>query len=80
MGKKTYLLKNKKLNRFNFFFPFVFNLKQVPPLAQGDGCNNISPWHIQHNKPRATMRWTNNNTNNRGVNGDGAYLVVGNIQ
>jgi hypothetical protein len=26
------------------------------------------------------MRWTNNNTNNRGVNGDGAYLVVGNIQ
>jgi hypothetical protein len=26
------------------------------------------------------MRWTNNNTNNRGVNGDGAYLVVGSIQ
>jgi hypothetical protein len=26
------------------------------------------------------MWWTNNNTNNRGVNGDGAYLVVGNIQ
>jgi hypothetical protein len=80
MGKKTYLLKNKKLNRFTFSFPFVSNLKQVPPLAQGDGCNNTSPSHIQHNKPRATMRWTNNNTNNRGVNSNGAYLVVGSIQ
>jgi hypothetical protein len=55
-GKKTYLLQNKKLNRFKFSFPFVSILKQVPPLAQGDGCNNTSPWHIQHNKPRATMR------------------------
>jgi hypothetical protein len=26
------------------------------------------------------MQWTNNNLNNRGVNGDGAYLVVGSIQ
>jgi hypothetical protein len=26
------------------------------------------------------MWWTNNNTNNRGVNGDGAYLVVRSIQ
>ncbi len=74
MGKKTYLLKNK------FSFPFVSNFKQVPPLAQGDGCNTTSPWRIQHNKPRATMWWTNNNTNNRGVNGDGAYLVVISIQ
>jgi hypothetical protein len=36
MGKKTYLLENKKLNRFKFSFPFVSNLKQVPPLAQCD--------------------------------------------
>jgi hypothetical protein len=26
------------------------------------------------------MWWTNNNTNNKGVNGDGAYLVVRSIQ
>jgi hypothetical protein len=26
------------------------------------------------------MWWTNNNINNRGVNGDGAYLVVRSIQ
>jgi hypothetical protein len=80
MGKKTCSLKNKKLDRFKFSFPFVFYFRQVPPLAQGNGCNNISPWHIQHNEPRATMRWTNNNTNNRRVNGNGAYLVVGSVQ
>jgi hypothetical protein len=55
MGKKTCSLKNKKLDVFKFSFPFVFDLKQVPPLAQGNGCNNTSPWHIQHNEPRATM-------------------------
>jgi hypothetical protein len=26
------------------------------------------------------MWWTNKNTNNKGVNGDGAYLVVRSIQ
>jgi hypothetical protein len=57
MGKKKpYLLKNKKLDRFKFSFPFVSDLKQVPPLAQGNGCNNISPWYIQHNKPKTIMQ------------------------
>jgi hypothetical protein len=57
MGKKkTYLLKNKNLDRFNFSFPFVWNVKQVPPLAQGNGWGNTSPWHMQHNEPRTTMQ------------------------
>jgi hypothetical protein len=38
MGKKTCSLKNKKLDIFKFSFPFVFDLRQVPPLAQGNGC------------------------------------------
>ncbi len=56
MGKKNFFIKNKNLNRFNFSFLFVSNLKQVPPLAQGNGWGNTSPWHMQHNEPRATMR------------------------
>ncbi len=54
--KKTFLLKNKNPDRFNFSFPFVSNVRQVPPLAQGNGWGNTSPWHMQHNEPRKTMQ------------------------
>jgi len=52
--QKKKLLKNKKLDRFKFSFPFVYDFRQVPPLAQGNGWGTTSPWHMQHNEPRTT--------------------------
>ncbi len=57
MGKKkTFFIKNRNPNIFNFSFPFVSNFKQIPPLAQSNGWGNTPPWHMQHNERRATMR------------------------
>ncbi len=56
MGKTTFFIKNKNPNRFNFSFFFVSNLRQVPPLAQGNWWGNTSPWRMQHNEQRTTMR------------------------
>jgi hypothetical protein len=56
MGKKkTFFIKNRNPNIFNFSFPFVSNFKQIPPLAQSNGWGNTPPWHMQHNERRATM-------------------------
>ncbi len=55
-GKKWDFFRLKKKEQTQFFFSIFFNHKGVPPLAQGNGWGNTSPWHMQHNKPIAKMQ------------------------
>jgi hypothetical protein len=57
-GKKWdfFLIKEKQVNRLNFFFHLFFYHKGVPPFAQGNGWDSTSPWHMQHNELITTMQ------------------------